>query len=104
MTISDVQLKNNYYTVFDERGKKIKEIHENHVGELCGFGSDFIVFFRNGLSLYSTYDETGNKIKDMHSNHVGDFHNASGSTITFQKGSYIGTYDCTFKRLSERHS
>ena len=47
MAISDVQLKNKYYQVFDSSGKKIKEIHETNVGELCGFSSDFMVFKKN---------------------------------------------------------
>lgn len=29
MAISDVQLKNNYYPVIDENGRKIKEAHSS---------------------------------------------------------------------------
>ena len=47
MAISDVQLKNNYYQVFDGSGKKIKESHSSSVGELCGIGMDFMVFLKN---------------------------------------------------------
>jgi hypothetical protein len=100
MAISDVQLKGSWYTVFDDNGKKIKDIQANYVGELCGFGSDFIVFVKG--SFYSTYNESGNKIKDMQVNYVGNFRNASGSTIVFKNGSFIGTYDKDFKKLSER--
>jgi len=49
MAISDVQLKNNYYQVFDGSGKKIKESHSSSVGELCGIGMDFMVFFEKQL-------------------------------------------------------
>ncbi len=70
------------------------------IGDLCGIGSDFIVFVKG--SWYSTYDETGRKIKDAAVSSLGDFRNASGSTIIFKKGSWIGTYDKTFKKLSER--
>ena len=62
MAISDVQLRNNYYQVFDSNGKKIKENHTMNVGELCGFSSEFMVFLRN--SYYATYDENFNKIKE----------------------------------------
>lgn len=46
MAISDVQLKNNYYQVIDENGRKIKEIHASSVGDLLGIGIDFIVFHK----------------------------------------------------------
>ena len=55
MAISDVQLKNHYYQVIDDNGRRIKEIHENNVGELQGIGIDFIVFLKN--HYYATYDE-----------------------------------------------
>ena len=51
MAISDVQLKNNYYQVIDENGKKIKEAHYSSVGELQGIGIDFIVFLKNHYHL-----------------------------------------------------
>ena len=44
MAISDVQLKNNYYQVIDENGRKIKEAYSSSFGDLQGIGIDFIVF------------------------------------------------------------
>ena len=64
MAISDVQLKNNYYQVIDENGKKIKEAHYSSVGELQGIGIDFIVFLKN--HYYATYDENLKIIKEVH--------------------------------------
>lgn len=57
--ISDVQLKGSWYAVFDGNGKKVKDLAASSVGELYGFGSDFIVFLKG--SWYSTYDESGKK-------------------------------------------
>lgn len=99
--ISDVQLKNNYYQVFDSNGKKIKETHQSSVGEFCGMGMDFMVFFKN--NYYSTYDETFRKIKEVHSSSVGNFKNAAGQNIIFEKNNYLGTYDKNFKKISQRH-
>jgi len=105
LKVKDTNFESNsqqgsWYTVFDGSGKKIKDIAASSVGDLCGIGSDFIVFVKG--SWYSTYDETGRKIKDAAVSSLGDFRNASGSTIIFKKGSWIGTYDKTFKKLSER--
>jgi len=77
MAISDVQLKGNWYAVFDASGKKIKDLAESSVGELCGNGSD-VIAFQNG-AWYGIYDENGRKIKDLAVSSVGDFRNASGS-------------------------
>jgi pectate lyase len=81
MAISDVQLKNNYYQVFDGSGKKIKESHSSSVGELCGIGMDFMVFLKN--NYFATYDESFKKIKEVHSSSVGSFKSAAGTTINF---------------------
>lgn len=63
MAISDVQLKGSWYTVFDDDGSKIKDLPVSSVGELCGNGSDFIVFLKG--SWYGIYDEDGKRIKDL---------------------------------------
>jgi len=102
MAISDVQLKNKYYQVFDSSGKKIEETHETNVGELCGFSSDFMVFKKN--KYYATYDENFKKIKEIHETNVGEFRVASGSTVTFCKNKYTATYDKFFKKISERYT
>ena len=101
MSISNVELKNNQYQVYDGSSKKIKEIHSSNGGELKGFGNDFMVFSKN--NYFATYDESFKKLNETHSSNVGDFKNASGSTIIFVKNNYIGTYDDTFKKISERH-
>jgi hypothetical protein len=91
MTISNVQLKGNLYTVIDNNGKRVKDMAASVVGTLCGFGSDFIVF-RHG-NLYGIYAEDGRKIKDLAVSVVGDFKNASGDTIVFRNGSLLDSYD-----------
>jgi pectate lyase len=101
MAISDVQLKNNYYQVYDGSGKKIKESHSSSVGELCGIGMDFMVFLKN--NYFATYDESFKKIKEVHSSSVGNFKSAAGTTVNFIKNNYLGTYDKNFKKISERH-
>ena len=60
MAISDIQLKNNYYQIFDSNGKKGKEMLASNVGQLCGIGTDFSVFLRN--NYYATFDEDFKKI------------------------------------------
>ena len=80
MAISDVQLKNNFYQIFDGNGKKSKEIHSSSVGELCGTGIDFMVFLKN--NFYSTFDENFKRIKEIHKSSVGDFKSSSDTPIT----------------------
>ena len=49
--ISDVQLKGSWYTVFDDNGKRIKDLPASFVGELCGNGNDFIIFEKGNWSV-----------------------------------------------------
>jgi hypothetical protein len=98
MAISDVQLKGMYYIVYNSNKDKIKELPTSS-GELCAFGSDFILFVKG--MYYTTYDETGNKIKDWPVS-SGGYLNSNGSSINFRKDSYIVTYDRNFNKLSER--
>lgn len=81
--ISDVIRKGSFYQTLNESGKKIKEIHQNSVGELQGFTDRFIVF-RKG-SFFATYDENFKKIKEIHQNSVGIFRGAAGQYMTFIK-------------------
>jgi hypothetical protein len=99
--ISDVRFNGSYYAIYDASGKKGKESHQSSVGELCGIGTDFIVFLKT--SYYATYDENFKKIAESHKSSLGDFKNAAGASVNFIKNSYIGTYDKNLKKQSERH-
>ena len=48
--ISDVIRKGSFYQTLNESGKKIKEVHQNSVGELQGFTDRFIVFRKGSFS------------------------------------------------------
>ena len=99
MAISDVQLKGSWYAVFDDDGKKIKELSCSNVGEFCGHGTDIMVFKKG--SWFGAYDATGKKLKEF-AEPVGDFRGVSGRTIIFQKGNWIDTYDLSGKKLNSR--
>jgi len=99
MSISDVQLKSNYYGIFDGKGKKIKDLHSS-VGDLLGYGDDFIIF-ENG-SYYDVYDDKGKRIKSLSVSSLGKFKAASGKTMVFKKGNYFETYDVNGKKLNTR--
>jgi hypothetical protein len=47
MAISDVELKNGYYRLYDSSGNKVSETHSGNVGELCGIALDFVVFLKD---------------------------------------------------------
>ena len=63
MAISDVVLRNGWYTTLDSNNKKIDEKSENSIGELLGFSSELMVFKKSGW--YVVYDERFKKI-DVH--------------------------------------
>lgn len=64
MSISDVQLKNGWYQVIDDNGKKIKEIHENQVGSFKSVVGISINFEKNGW--LATYDKDFSKKSEKH--------------------------------------
>ncbi len=87
MAISDVQLKGSWYAVFGDSGKKIKDLAASSIGELCGHGTDIIIFKKG--SWYGIYDETGKKLKDLAVTSVGEFRSVSGRNVLFKKGNWI---------------
>ena len=45
MPISNVELKNRMYYVYDEKQKEIAHNWENTLGELMGFSSELVVLY-----------------------------------------------------------
>jgi len=100
MAISNVLFKNNYYQIYDECGRKINEISSSY-GELCGFGTDFLVFWKD--KHYITRDVKGNKIHDAQEYFVGEFSSISLDMINFTKGQYAASYDKNFRKINQKH-
>ena len=78
MPISNVELKNRMYYVYDEKQKEIAHKHQNNVGELIGFSSELIVFYNN--KMYYVYDENLKEISHKHENNLSQFKNVVGRT------------------------
>ena len=100
--IADVRVKNGYYEFLDERGKKIKEISVSSGWELCGHGSDFVVFNKNGY--YVIVDDDGSKLEEMSESSCGDFKKANGDIILFEKNSYVKSCDKNGRKIAEWHA
>jgi hypothetical protein len=95
--ISDVQLKGNEYIVRDAAGRQVKGFHKAIYGELCGNGSDFLVFKKG--SSFQIYDSMGRNRVDRSGLLVGEFRGVSGQYITFEKGGSVYTYDKSFRQI-----
>lgn len=92
MTISDVQQKDNIYTVYDEGVNEVRTFFESDVGELVGFGQDFIVFERdNGYKFIN--GESGDEFTFQWINDVGKFKHANVNLATFEKDGQVITYE-----------
>ena len=55
MAISNIELKNKMYYVYDEKQKEITHNWESTLGELKGFSSELIVFYKS--KMFYIYDE-----------------------------------------------
>ena len=100
--IADVRQKGSYYEVLDERGKKIKDFPASSGIELCGHGSDFVVFCKSGY--YRIIDDTGRTLKDMPESACGEFLKANGDIILFQKNGYVRSCDKNGNKIGEWHA
>ena len=69
MKISNIELKNNYYDLYDENGKKYKSLFNgsnNTIGTFISISGNSITFRRG--SYIDTYDSTGKKLNSRFSN------------------------------------
>jgi hypothetical protein len=95
--ISDVQFKGNEYIVRDAVGRQVQKFHKAFYGELCGNGSDFLVF-KKGNS-FQICDSMGRNRVSRPDLLVGEYRGISGQYITFEKGGSVCTYDKNFRRI-----
>ena len=98
--ISYIEETKNWYYVYDEQGKKIGGLSRSSVGELKGWGSDFIVAKR--YSFYFIYDAKGKTLKTLNVPEVGEIVGVSNNTITSRKGSWVYTWSREGKKISAR--
>ena len=98
--ISYVETTKNWYYVYDEAGKKIGGLSRSSLGELKGWGSDFLV--AKYYSFYRIYDAKGKVLKAMNVSDVGEIVGVSANTITSRKGSWIFIWDKKGKKISAK--
>ena len=98
--ISYVETTNYWYYVSDEAGKKIGGLSRSSLGELKGWGSDFLV--AKYYSYYRIYDAKGKVLKAMNVSDVGEIVGVSANTITSRKGSWIFIWDKKGKKISAK--
>ena len=98
--ISYIEETKNWYYVYDEAGKKIGGLSRGSIGELKGWGGDFLV--AKYYSFYRIYDAKGKVLKVMNVSDVGAIVGVSGQTITSKKGSWIYTWSKEGKKISVR--
>ncbi len=98
--ISYIETNKNWYYVYDETGKKIGGLSRSSIGELKGWGSDFLV--AKYYSYYRIYDAKGKVLKALNVSDVGEIVGVSGKTITSRKGSWIIIWDKNGKKISAK--
>ena len=98
--ISYIETTKNWYYVYDETGKKVGGLSRSSIGELKGWGSDFLV--AKYYSYYRIYDAKGKVLKTLNVSDVGEIVGVSGKTITSRKGSWIIIWDKDGKKISAK--
>lgn len=98
--ISYIEETRSWYYVYDDKGKKIGGLSRGSIGELKGWGTDFLV--AKYYSFYRIYDAKGKVLKAMNVSDVGEIVGVSGNTITSRKGSWIFTWNKEGKKISSR--
>lgn len=98
--ISYVEETRNWYYVYDEKGKRLGGLSRNTIGELKGWGNDFLV--AKYYSFYRIYDAKGKDLKSMNVSDVGEIVGVSGNTITSRRGRWIFTWNKEGKKINAR--
>lgn len=102
MTVSDVQHDSSTYTVYDENSQEVKRLYASNYGngELCGFGTDFLVL-EDGDRYVIVNAESGDEIAQLYRSNVGRFKHANGRLAVFKDGSKLVVYEVGSSGVSE---
>ena len=95
--ISYIEETRSWYYVYDENGKRLGGLSRNTIGDLKGWGNDFLV--AKYYSFYRIYDAKGKVLKSMNVSDVGEIVGVSGKTITSRKGSWIFIWNREGKKI-----
>ena len=98
--ISYIEETRNWYYVYGETGKRLGGLSRNTIGDLKGWGNDFLV--AKYYSFYRIYDAKGKVLKAMNVSDMGEIVSVSGGTITSRKGNWIYTWSKEGKKISAR--
>lgn len=99
-SISHIETTKNWYYIYDQDGKKIKNISTSQ-GELKGYSSTFYII-RQGSAFYVTYDVNGKRLHTFGAASVGEILAVSGDTFTSRLGTWIYTWSKEGKKISTR--
>jgi hypothetical protein len=102
MTISDVSIDGNTYTVYDERCREVNRLYASNFGngEMRGFGEHFLVLQDNNTFVIVNA-ENGQEIGRLYSSSVGQFKHANGRLMVFKDGSKLVVYEVNYSGVSE---
>ena len=98
--MSYIETTKNWYYVYDEKGQRIGGLSRSSIGEVKGWGSDFIV--AKYYSFYRIYDPKGKVLKSISASEVGEVVGVAGNTFTSRRGNWIITWSKEGKRISSR--
>ncbi|MBR2238487.1 MAG: hypothetical protein IJ887_11525 [Prevotella sp.] len=99
-SISHIETTKNWYYIYDQDGKKIKNLSTSQ-GELKGYSSTFYII-RQGSAFYVTYDVNGKRLHTFGAASVGEILAVSGDTFTSRLGTWIYTWSKEGKKISTR--
>lgn len=100
--ISSVELKGNWYSVYNEKGQKVKSLYAGNTGELKGYSASFFICKKG--SWYYLYDAKGNSYKTLYADNIGEIMGVAGDNFTARHGSWIYTFDRNGNRIATRYA
>ena len=98
--ISHIETTKNWYYIYDESGKKIKTLYRSGIGDIKGWGKDFLVTKRG--AYYLICDAEGKTLKTLGVQNVGEVVSVSSSTFTSRLGVWIYTWNKEGKKIQTR--
>lgn len=98
--ISHIETTKNWYYIYDESGKEIKTLYRSGIGDIKGWGKDFLVTKRG--AYYLICDAEGKTLKTLGVQNIGEVVSVSSSTFTSRLGVWIYTWNKEGKKIQTR--
>lgn|SRR5574344_488152 len=101
-SISNIERHGEWYRIYDDKGKEVKDLYVSSVGELIGVSSNHFIMKRGvWIDLYNAYCK---KYKSLYAPSIGTIISVNDNAFVARRSCWEDTYYWTGKKKFTRYA